>query len=235
MTPEQTAALLAYAVRLDPRLAITDEDAADERLDQWCDLLADVPATAPHPDGHNWDAAQAVRHHIASSPYRIQPSDISRPWHTFKADIIGRHTGTFEPTDHPEINPDDPTGDAYVAALRAERRAVATGRRMPTSARAIAPAVSQADVSAMRQQKDLARFIKDTGRQAAARCAARRAAVLRHPDLTERLHDLLGPGEWNGYLAPEEWGGRTNDSPIRRKLAEIVAEAEARAEGRTAA
>jgi hypothetical protein len=123
--PEEVAALLAYAVRLDPRLAIDDPAAADDRLDQWCDLLADVPATAPHPDGRDWHAGHVVRHHIASSPYRIQPSDVSRPWHTFKADTLGRHTDPV-----PAVDPDNAA--AYRAELLGTRHAIATGQAAPS-------------------------------------------------------------------------------------------------------
>lgn len=120
MNRQEVAALLAYAVRLDPRSAPADQQAAADILDQWADLLADVPPTAPHPAGRNWDASQVVRHHIATSPYPIKPSDVSRPWHAFKADVLDRHT---DPT--PAVDPDN------VAAWRAElvgtRHAVATG------------------------------------------------------------------------------------------------------------
>ncbi|MEU1082338.1 cell surface glycoprotein [Streptomyces sp. NPDC005908] len=133
MTPREVAALLAYVVRLDPRMNVEDQAAAAERLAQWCDLLSDVPAIA-----HGWDAARTARDYIARNPYRIQPSDISRPWHAHKADVLNRrHVGTFEPTAHPDVDPDDETGDAYVAALRAERRAIATGQQAPTTTRAI--------------------------------------------------------------------------------------------------
>ncbi|CAL9481366.1 zinc finger domain-containing protein [Streptomyces sp. enrichment culture] len=139
MERREIAALLAYIDRLDPTRAPQDRDAAAERLDQWSILLAHVPATAQHPDGpeHGWDAAVVAARYIATSPYPIKPSDIGRPWETFRADILTRHVGTFEPTAHPEINPDDETGNAYVAALRAERQAVATGRALPNTHRAI--------------------------------------------------------------------------------------------------
>ncbi|MGW7514810.1 zinc finger domain-containing protein [Streptomyces sp. NPDC054796] len=120
MSPQEVAALLAYAARLDPRLAAPSEAEAEAQLDQWCDLLSDVPATAPHPAGRPWDAAKVVRHHIATSPYPIKPSDVSAPWHAFRRDVLGRHT---DPT--PVADPDN------VAAWRAElvgtRQAVATG------------------------------------------------------------------------------------------------------------
>ncbi|MGD6762071.1 zinc finger domain-containing protein [Streptomyces sp. BH097] len=139
MTPREVAALLAYVVKLDPRLALDDPTAAADRLAQWCDLLSDVPAQAA-----GWDAARVARDHIARSPYRIQPSDVSRPWHTHKADVMGRHVGTFEPTAHPEVDPDD--GNAYVAALRAERQAVAAGQQAPTTHRVLTAGPAAAEV-----------------------------------------------------------------------------------------
>ncbi|MFM9613890.1 zinc finger domain-containing protein [Streptomyces niveiscabiei] len=142
MTPREVAALLAYVVKLDPRLAVDDQAAAAERLTQWCDLLSDVPAQA-----HGWDAARAARDHIARSPYRIQPSDVSRPWHSHKADVMNRHVGTFDPTAHPEIDPDDEYGNAYVNALRQERLDVASGRQAPTTHRAITAGPAAAEVT----------------------------------------------------------------------------------------
>lgn len=121
MDRTQVAALLAYAVRLDPRLAPTEQAEADERLDQWAELLADVPPTAPHPDGRDWNAAHVVRHHIATSPYRIQPSDIGGPWAAFRRDVLGRHTDPV-----PAVDPDN--AKAYRAALAGTRRAIETGQ-----------------------------------------------------------------------------------------------------------
>ncbi|MEU9140404.1 cell surface glycoprotein [Streptomyces sp. NPDC048404] len=120
MNRQEVAALLAYAVRLDPRSAPADQAAADETLDQWADLLADVATTAPHPNGRHWDAAQVVRHHIATSPYPIKPSDVSRPWHDFRRDVVDRH---HDPV--PAADPDNPA--AYRAELLGTRHAVATG------------------------------------------------------------------------------------------------------------
>ncbi|MFD8005722.1 zinc finger domain-containing protein [Streptomyces mirabilis] len=120
MNRQEVAALLAYAVRLDPRTAPADQAAAEEALGQWADLLADVPAAAPHPAGRHWDAAQVVRHHIATSPYPVKPSDVSRPWHSFRRDVVDRH---HDPV--PAADPDNP--EAYRAELLGTRHAVATG------------------------------------------------------------------------------------------------------------
>ncbi|OII60882.1 hypothetical protein BJP40_08450 [Streptomyces sp. CC53] len=180
MTPREVAALIAYVVRLDPRLALDDQAAAAERLAQWCDLLDDVPATA-----HGWDAARVARDYIARNPYHIQPSDISRPWHTHKADVMSRHVGTFEPTAHPEINPDDETGDAYVAALRAERQAVAAGHIAPVTHRAITAGPPAAEVE--RRLAALGEYMPRSVKQVLAeyrprRTERERAAVEGRPD-----------------------------------------------------
>ncbi|MGC0205251.1 zinc finger domain-containing protein [Streptomyces levis] len=160
MTPREVTALLAYVVRLDPRMSIDDPAAADDRLAQWCDLLSDVPAQA-----HGWDAARVARDYIARNPYRIQPSDVSRPWHAHKADVLNRrHVGTFEPTAHPEVDPDDDTGDAYVAALRAERRAIATGQQAPVTHRALTAGPMAAQVR--RRLAELGTYMPPSVKQA---------------------------------------------------------------------
>lgn len=126
MNRTEVAALLAYAVGLDPRTAPTDPAAANDTLNQWCELLHDVPPTAPHPNGRHWNAAEIVRHHIASSPYPIKPADVSRPWHAFRADVIGRHTDPL-----PAADPDDP--ESWRAELLGTRHAVATGQQQATT------------------------------------------------------------------------------------------------------
>jgi hypothetical protein len=125
MTRDEIAALLAYAGRLDPRTMPATQAEADDRLDQWLTLLADVPPTA----ARGWDAARCVRDRIAASPYPIIPADIARAWHTHRKDAIGRHT---DPT--PAVDPDDP--QLWMDALRAGRAAVATGEAGPADHRA---------------------------------------------------------------------------------------------------
>ncbi|MDN5380704.1 hypothetical protein QEP66_00980 [Streptomyces sp. LB8] len=172
MTPREVAALLAYIVRLDPRMALDDETAAADRLAQWCDLLSDVPATA-----HGWDAARVARDYIARNPYRIQPADISRPWHAHKADMLSRHVGTFEPTAHPHLDPDDI--DGYRAALAADRAAVATGQQPPTTHRAITagPAAEQVERRLAALGSYIPRHVDDVLSQYRPQRAARLAAI----------------------------------------------------------
>lgn len=61
------------------------------------------------------------------------------------------------------------------------------------------------------------------------KCAAERARVLRHPDIAKRLCDppqsYSRPENWSGYVPPDTWNGRTNDSPVRKQLLAIVAAA----------
>ncbi|GAA5056333.1 zinc finger domain-containing protein [Streptomyces similanensis] len=200
MIPREVAALLAYVVKLDPRLAIDDPNAADDRLAQWCDLLSDVPAQV-----HGWDAARTARDHIARSPYRIQPSDISRPWHAHKADVLGRHVGTFEPTAHPEIDPDDETGDAYVTALRAERRAVASGQRPPDTHRAITAGPMAAQVK---------RRLAELGTYMPPSVAATLADYRPHRDRREQLARAGAPDPLN-VPCPYEHCRAPADQPCR--------------------
>lgn len=85
------------------------------------------------------------------------------------------------------------------------------------------------DVKAMRQQGDLKAFIKQATRDAHAECARRKALVRRYPDLLARLEQIPGQRQWNGFIAPDEWRQRANNSPIRVQLIAIVEEAERRA------
>ncbi|MFD9853426.1 cell surface glycoprotein [[Kitasatospora] papulosa] len=137
MIRHEVAALLAYIDRLDPTRAPLDRPAVEERLTQWCDVLADVAASAPHPEGRHWDASQAAYRHITTSPYPIKPSDVSRPWADFRRDVLSRH---FDPL--PDVDPDDEP--AYRAAIANHRRAIETGQTVATP-RALMPAGSRAD------------------------------------------------------------------------------------------
>lgn len=139
MERREVAALIAYADRLDPTRAPADQAAAAERLDQWHDLLSDVPPTAPHPEGRHWDASQAVRHHIKTSPYPIKPSDVSRPWHAFRTDVLRRHVDPV-----PNVDPDNAT--AYRAALAGHRHAIETGATVATPRAAITSGPAAAEV-----------------------------------------------------------------------------------------
>ncbi|WP_275463351.1 cell surface glycoprotein [Streptomyces noursei] len=184
MNRQEVAALLAYAVRLDPRSAPADQAAADETLDQWADLLADVATTAPHPAGRHWDAAQVVRHHIATSPYPIKPSDVSRPWHDFRRDVVDRH---HDPV--PAVDPDDP--EAYREALVATRHAVAIGAAPAATFRELTGGTTREERDQFAEQRlaALGSYVPRTVAQALAEFRPRRAE--RERRAVEGLPDPL--------------------------------------------
>lgn len=206
MNPSHIPQLLKQVSYADPRVLPEDEKELAALAALWAVVLSDVPAEF---------AMQAVGQHYASSPFPIKPSDIAERWRAVVRDRMGRHTGTFEPNQHPGLDPDDIEG--YQQALRNERNAVRTGQRAPMPTRAIAPSLSQDDVRAMRQQGDLLRHIKDASRAARAENARRRKLVARYPDLNEQMHELPGHARWSGSV-----GGN-------KRTAAIVAEAEERA------
>ncbi|MGQ4475721.1 zinc finger domain-containing protein [Streptomyces sp. SAS_276] len=126
MDRRETAALLAYISRLDPRTIRTDQGEARDQLAQWHELLGDVPMATPH----GWDVRVAARQHIRTSPYQILPADVARPWESYRRDRLARHS---DPT--PSADPDDQR--AWTAELAGRRRAVAAGTAQPSQARAI--------------------------------------------------------------------------------------------------
>ncbi|MFK0069726.1 cell surface glycoprotein [Streptomyces sp. NPDC091046] len=167
MDRREIAALLAYIDRLAPERAPRDPAAAAERVNQWSDLLAHVPATAQHPDGpeRSWDASQVAARYIATTPYPIKPSDIGAPWETYRADVIGRH---HDPA--PPVDPDD--WQAYKAALRGTRQAVAVGALPPTPQLAIegapSPVRAARDAHAAERLAALGDYVPKTVRAALA-------------------------------------------------------------------
>ncbi|UIX33570.1 zinc finger domain-containing protein [Streptomyces sp. GQFP] len=166
MDRHQVAALLAYADRLDPTRAPADKAAAGERLAQWADLLADVAPTAPHPEGRHWDASQAVRRHIATSPYPIKPSDVSRPWADFRRDVLSRHVDPV-----PDVDPDDQA--AYRARLAAHRYAIETGQTSATPRAALTAGPAAEEVA--RRLAELGTYMPRTVAQQLATYRPRRA------------------------------------------------------------
>lgn len=104
--------------------------------------------------------------------------------------------------------------------------------------------LSEADVRDLRRQGDLLTLMKQARAAGAAENKRRRALVLKYPDLAERLTQPpirhTTPEHWTGYVPPAHdaygiGGGQPiNTSPVRAALVALVAEAEARAAGKTA-
>jgi hypothetical protein len=132
MTLDETIDLLEQIALVDDRVVKVDEAEQRAQVTMWAAVLRDVPLAF---------AGEAVGRHYAESAWPIMPKDIAARWGDQVRDRLGRSLGTFEPTEHPHVDPDDDTGDAYVAALRAQRRAIAGGDDEPVGLRELMPAV----------------------------------------------------------------------------------------------
>lgn len=136
MEPELIPQLIAEIALADPRIRRTDEMEQVAQIGMWAGILADVP----------YDYAITAAHqHYAKSTWPILPADIATRWSATVRDRMDKHTGTFEPVAHPELDPDDIPG--FQAALRSDREAVILGHAEPTELKAITagPAAYEAD------------------------------------------------------------------------------------------
>ncbi|MDH6123424.1 hypothetical protein [Kitasatospora sp. GP82] len=198
MTREECAALLAYAGRIDPRAALLDPAETAGQLATWCELLRDVPATAPG----GWDAAAAVRRHVECSPYPVLPVDITRPWAAHRRELLARHTDP-----RPAVDPDDVA--AYQDAIRAQRNAVATGQAAPSGSRQLTggphPTVA-ARIAGRALPADAAEALAP---YRPARAARQAAAAAGRPDA------LSVPCGWCRAPVGEQCRRRTNATPDR--------------------
>lgn len=137
MTPDQIPLLLKQVSYADPRLLPADQRELAGLAALWASVLADVPADF---------AMNAVGEHYATSPFPIKPSDIADRWNTRVRDRLQRDTGTFEPNDYPDLDPDDVIG--YLQALRGQRQAVAKGFQPPNTVKAITAGPAADEVTA---------------------------------------------------------------------------------------
>lgn len=177
MDRREIAALLAYIGRLDPRTIRVGNEARDQ-LDQWDELVGDVPMATPH----GWDALLAARQHIRVSPYQILPADIVRPWESYRRDRLSRHT---DPT--PSVDPDDQT--AWTAELFGTRHAVAAGTAQPAQYRAITVDRERIEPSLEARLREVGSCIPPAARAALAPYRSARAA--REAAVAEGQPDAL--------------------------------------------
>ncbi|MFJ8755646.1 hypothetical protein [Streptomyces cyaneofuscatus] len=126
MNIEQTLDLLDQIALIDDRVVKSNETEQEAQLTLWAAILVGVPYAF---------AGQAVGAHYAESAFPIMPKDIAARWRTVARDRLEQGVHTFEPTEHPHIDPDDIPG--YQLALRAQRRAVRTGCDEPIAMRAL--------------------------------------------------------------------------------------------------
>jgi hypothetical protein len=132
MMVDEVIDLLERIALVDDRVVRADEIEQEAQVAMWAAVLRDVPLQF---------AGEAVGRHYAESAWPVMPKDIAQRWRDTVRDRLNRSVGTIEPTDHPHLDPDDDTGDAYVAALRAHRRAIAAGDDEPIGLRELMPAV----------------------------------------------------------------------------------------------
>jgi hypothetical protein len=135
MKPAEIPQLLAQIALADPRVRREDPIEMRAQIHMWAGILTDVPADF---------ALTAAQQHYANSTWPILPAEIATRWQAVVRDRMNRHSGTFEPQAHPDVDPDDVP--AYLDALRGERRAVVLGQRPPAEIRAITagPAAAEA-------------------------------------------------------------------------------------------
>jgi hypothetical protein len=123
---DETIELFQQISLIDDRVVRIDETEQAAQLTLWAAVLREVPFEF---------AGQAIGEHYAESAWPIMPKDIAARWRKVARDRLARHTGTFEPTRHPRLDPDDIPG--YRAALRAQRHAVRCGGEQPVEWRAL--------------------------------------------------------------------------------------------------
>lgn len=116
--------LLAEISLIDDRVVKLDETEQIAQVRMWSAILREVPFDF---------AGDAVGQHYAECAWPVMPKDITARWRIVARRRLDRHTGTFEPTAHPHVDPDDITG--FQAALRAERQAVRLGSGQPVGLR----------------------------------------------------------------------------------------------------
>lgn len=120
MDMQQTIRLLGEISLIDDRAVRTDETEQLAQVRMWAAILRAVPYEF---------AGEAVGAHYAESAYPVLPKDIAARWRVEARSRMARHTDTFEPTAHPDVDPDDVTG--FQAALRDDRAAVVRGVEAP--------------------------------------------------------------------------------------------------------
>jgi len=220
MEPELIPQLIAEIALADPRIRRNDEMEQVAQIGMWAGILADVPYD---------DAIRFVHEHYATSQWPILPANIATRWQAVVRDRMTRHVGTFEPTAHPELDPDDEAG--YRRALAAERQAVALGQQPPTELAAITAGPAAEEVE--RRMAALGDYMPRTVRDALA--PYRPAAAARVEAIREGKPDALAvacPVETcratakAPCTAPRRGGGRRtlgNPHPSRLDAAEGAA------------
>jgi hypothetical protein len=228
MTPDEIGPYLERIAATDPRILPTDKAEAIAATALWAVAMAPIPFQF---------AVNAVAQHYADSPYLVKPADVVTRWRAHARDAADRHVDAPPATDDPHeylaqirTGRTEAVSNVIPISQRNAHRRQALGPGMPQVA---AMSCSDEDILAIRTQGDFVRLWKDTKQREQAKDDARKALVLQHEDLCQRLeqaHGLSRAECWNGRIPPERLpSGLLNPSPIRTALLAIVAEAERRA------
>lgn len=91
--------------------------------------------------------------------------------------------------------------------------------------------INEADIAELRRQGDLKSYLVRQREQAHSDCAARRALVLRNPDIAARLCapplNYASPEHWTGFIPPATLSsGAINTTPVRPALLDLLQQAE---------
>lgn len=166
MNPEQIPQLIAQIALADPRVRREDPTERRAQIYMWAGILTDVP----------YDYAITAAHkHYAESQWPILPANIATRWAADVRDRMNRHTQTFEPTAHPELDPDDVHG--YHQALRRDLHAVATGQAQPVAYKQLTDGTrEQRERLAADRLTELGTYMPQTVAQQLAPLRPRRAA-----------------------------------------------------------
>lgn len=133
MDAKDVIRLLGEISLVDDRVVKTDEAEQEAQVRLWAVALREVPLDF---------AGEAVGRHYAESAWPVMQKDITSRWRDTVRDRMARHVGTFEPSAHPQLDPDDSAG--YVHALRAGRSAVVTGAEQPREVRELVGRIGRA-------------------------------------------------------------------------------------------
>jgi hypothetical protein len=184
MNRRETATVLHFAGVLDGRIrrSLTDPEHSAQTIDEWTDALAHIPATT---DDGTWDVGLALRRFYeqhrddrTARYFAVEPHNLLAAWAEFRSARMARHTDPV-----PDVDPDDV--NAYLAELRATRRAVASGERPPAEYRAaLDPA----------RQRQLAALTTGIGAVPQAEIPPEAAEQLRQAGIGARRHTLPALG-----------------------------------------
>ncbi|MEU6760813.1 hypothetical protein [Streptomyces sp. NPDC046685] len=191
MNQQETTALLHHIGTLDGRIhrLIASGQQSAQTICTWANALADVPPMAP---AVHWDVRRAVDHFYEqhggdrSAQYRhVEPVDVLAAWARCKTELMNRHVDPL-----PEANPDDI--EAYLAEVRASRRAVAAG---------VAPPVEQRQLTSRQPAPEVAARVAATGSpippEARRALAPYRALQTRPRNLRRVAPDAYGVGTFS--------------------------------------